>query len=140
VGSVVFPVVHGLPLLGVVTMDPELNVENPLMIVHGEQEIIHHRPTRPGDALVFTPSLVSVEDKGKGFLARHRRHPDGNAVNEQSATISCAVPEVDGTTCDAAPAGGARRAATFTRHVAVGCRPPTPPPQSTTTRFISTTP
>ena len=72
IASIVFPVVHGLPLMAVVTTDPELNVENPLMIVHGEQEIVHHRPTRPGDTLVLTPSLVSVEDKGKGatFVAR----------------------------------------------------------------------
>src|SRR3970282_406034 len=40
--------------------------------VTGEEEIIHHRPTRPGDVLVLTPSLVSVEDKGKGatFVAK----------------------------------------------------------------------
>lgn len=126
VGSVVFPVVHGLPLLGVVTMDPELNVENPLMIVHGEQEIIHHRPTRPGDALVFTPSLVSVEDKGKGatFLARvTAATPDGNAVNEQSATIFVRGAG-SGTERPAMPRPAApERAAsfaTFTRHVAVG--------------------
>ena len=126
VGSVVFPVVHGLPLLGVVTMDPELNVENPLMIVHGEQEIIHHRPTRPGDVLVFTPSLVAVEDKGKGatFLARvTAATPDGNAVNEQSATIfvrgAGSGTERPATPRPAAPERAASFA-TFTRHVAVG--------------------
>ncbi|MEK7252123.1 MAG: MaoC/PaaZ C-terminal domain-containing protein [Actinomycetota bacterium] len=90
IASIVFPVVHGLPLMGVVTTDPELNVENPLMIVHGEQEIVHHRPTRPGDTLVLTPSLVSVEDKGKGatFVARvAAATPKGELVNEQWATI-----------------------------------------------------
>ena len=86
----VFPVVHGLPLLGVITSDPELAVENPLMIVHGEEEIVHHRPIRPGETLVLTPSLVSVEDKGKGatFVGRvTTTTPGGEAVNEQSATI-----------------------------------------------------
>lgn len=90
VASIVFPVVHGLPLMAVVTTDPELNVENPLMIVHGEQEIVHHRPTRPGDTLVLTPVLVSVEDKGKGatFVARvTAATPDGAIVNDQWATI-----------------------------------------------------
>jgi len=90
IASVVFPVVHGLPLMAVVTTDPELNVENPLMIVHGEEEIVHHRPTRPGDTLVLSPSLVSVEDKGKGatFVARViAATPDGAMVNEQRATI-----------------------------------------------------
>lgn len=90
VAPVVFPVVHGLPLLGVITSDPELGVENPLMIVHGEEEIIHHRPIRPGETLVLTPALVSVEDKGKGatFVGRvTATTPGGEAVNEQSATI-----------------------------------------------------
>lgn len=90
VAPVVFPVVHGLPLLGVVTTDPELGVDNPLMIVHGEEEIVHHRPVRPGDTLVLTPSLVSVEDKGKGATYVGRvttTTPDGETVNEQSATI-----------------------------------------------------
>lgn len=88
--SVVFPVVHGLPLLAVVTTDPDLGVDNPLMIVHGEEEIVHHRPVHPGDTLVLTPQLVAVEDKGKGatFAARVTAvTPDGEAVHEQTAVI-----------------------------------------------------
>lgn len=90
VASPIFPVVAGLPLIATVTLDPELGVDNPLMIVHGEQEIVHHRPTRPGDVLVLTPSLVSVEDKGKGatFVAGVSAvTPGGEKVNEQYATI-----------------------------------------------------
>jgi acyl dehydratase len=90
VASPVFPVVHGLPLVGAVTFDPELGVDNPLMIVHGEQEIVHHRPTRPGDTLVLTPSLVSVEDRGKGatFVARvSAATPEGEAVSDQMWTV-----------------------------------------------------
>jgi acyl dehydratase len=90
VASPIFPVVAGLPLMGTVTLDRDLGVDNPLMIVHGEEEIIHHRPTRPGDVLVLTPSLVSVEDKGKGatFVAKVAAvTPSGEAVNDQYATI-----------------------------------------------------
>ena len=90
VASAIFPVVPGFPLIGLVTSDPELKVENPLMIVHGEQEIIHHRPVRAGDELVLTPSLASVEDKGKGatFVARVTAATgDGTPVNDQMATI-----------------------------------------------------
>ncbi|OFW67634.1 MAG: hypothetical protein A2Z12_01355 [Actinobacteria bacterium RBG_16_68_21] len=90
VASPIFPVVPGLPLMGTVTLDPELGIDNPLMIVHGEQEIVHHRPTRPGDVLVLTPSLVSTEDKGKGatFVAGVSAvTPDGEPVNDSYATI-----------------------------------------------------
>lgn len=125
VASVLFPVVHGLPLMAVVTTDPELNVENPLMIVHGEQEIVHHRPIRPGDTLVFTPSLVSVEDKGKGatFVARvTATTPEGVPVDEQSATIFVRGAG-SGTERPATPrppvAERGEAAVGFTRHVAV---------------------
>ena len=90
VPSVIFPVVTGLRLMAMATTDPELNVENPLMIVHGEQEIIHHRQMRPGETLVFKTSLESVEDKGKGatYVVRvSGETPDGESVNDQFATI-----------------------------------------------------
>jgi acyl dehydratase len=72
IGPPVFPVVPGFGLLGMIWTDPELNVENPLMIVHGEQDLVYHRPIRAGDRLTLAPSLVSVEDKGKGatFVAK----------------------------------------------------------------------
>ncbi len=90
VPSLIFPVVTGLPLMGVVTTDPELNVGNPLMIVHGEEDLVHHRAMLPGETLVFTPSLESVEDKGKGatYVARiTATTPEGEPVNDQYATI-----------------------------------------------------
>lgn len=90
VPSVIYPVVIGLPLMSVVTADPELNVENPLMIVHGEEEIVHYRQMKPGESLIFTPSVESVEDKGSGatYVARVTgTTPDGEAVNDQYATI-----------------------------------------------------
>lgn len=90
VGSPIFPVVRGLAVMGTVTFDPELGVENPLMILHGEEEIVHHRPTRFDDVLVLTPSLVSVEDKGTNatFVARvSATTVDGEPVNDQYGTM-----------------------------------------------------
>ena len=86
----IFPVVLGMPLMAAVTLDPELGVDNPLMIVHGEEEIIHHHSIRAGETLVLTPSLVSVEDKGRSavFVSRVSATTSaGEPVNDQYATI-----------------------------------------------------
>jgi acyl dehydratase len=90
VASPIFPVVPGFAHMAAVTLDPELGIDNPLMIVHGEEEIVHHRPVRPGDTLVITPSLESVEDKGRGatYVAKvSATTPEGEPVNESYATI-----------------------------------------------------
>jgi acyl dehydratase len=89
VASPVFPVVPGFAEMGRISGDPELNLENPLMIVHGEEEIVYHRPMRPGMTLTLTPSLESVEDKGSGatYVAKIAAQADGDLVNEQYATI-----------------------------------------------------
>lgn len=90
VASLVYPVVIGLPMTVAVASDPELGVDNPLMILHGEQEMIFHRPMRPGEMLTFTPMLTSVEDKGKGATYVTNvvaTDTDGNTVNEQLSTI-----------------------------------------------------
>jgi acyl dehydratase len=90
VASLVYPVVIGLPMTVAVASDPELGVDNPLMILHGEQEMIFHRPMRPGETLTFTPMLTSVEDKGKGATYVTNvvaTDADGNTVNEQLSTI-----------------------------------------------------
>jgi acyl dehydratase len=65
VAPAVFPMVPGFSELMAVGADPELGVDNPLMIVHGEQEFVYHRPLRP-EPLVMEATLASVEDKGKG--------------------------------------------------------------------------
>jgi len=126
VASPIFPVVPGFALIGTVTLDPELGVDNPLMIVHGEEEIIHHRPVRPGDVLVLSPSLDSVEDKGKGatFVAKvAATTPSGDAVNESYATIfvrgAGSGAERPPSTRPDPPARG-DRVASFTSHVDVG--------------------
>jgi acyl dehydratase len=90
VPSAIYPVVVGLPKMVAIATDPELQLDNPLMIVHGEEDIVHHRPMRPGETLVFTPELESVEDKGKGatYVAKvTATAADGEVVNEQRATI-----------------------------------------------------
>lgn len=90
VASLVYPVVIGLPMTVAVASDPELGVDNPLMILHGEQEMIFHRRMVPGETLTFTPLLTAVEDKGKGATYVTNvvaTDADGNTVNEQLATI-----------------------------------------------------
>ena len=90
VPPLIYPVVIGLPMTVAVSSDPELGVDNPLMIVHGEQDMIFHRPMRPGETLIFSPSLESVEDKGKGATYVSNvtaATSDGEVVNEQLATI-----------------------------------------------------
>ncbi len=126
VAGPVFPVVPGFPLMMAVAADPELNVGNPLMIVHGEQEIVYHRPMRGGDTLVFTPSLVKVEDKGKGAVyvveAAAATH-SGEAVTDQYATIFVrgggSGGERPASETSPQPVRGSI-AAEFTRHVDVG--------------------
>ena len=124
VASPIFPVVPGFALMGTVSTDPELNLENPLMILHGEEEIVQHRPMLAGETLVFTPALQSVEDKGRNGMYVVRvgaATEDGEPVNEQFATI---IVRGAGSGQDRpagpkeAPPGRAEAAATFTRHVA----------------------
>jgi acyl dehydratase len=129
VASAVFAVVPGIMLAGQITTDPELNVENPLMIVHGEQAFDYHRPIRPGDGLVMTPVLESVEDKGKGatYVARvSAATADGDPVVDQYWTIF-----VRGAGSGAERPPGEKPAppekgdvvATFTQHVSVDMPP-----------------
>jgi len=90
VASPIFVVSPGFGEMGRVTADPELGVDNPLMIVHGEQEFRYHRPIRPGDTLVFTPVLDRVEDKGSGaiFVTKvEAATPGGEPVVDFWATI-----------------------------------------------------
>ncbi len=86
----VFPVVPAFSELGRVTTDPDLGVDNPLMIVHGEQEFRYHRPIRPGDELTLRPVLERVDDKGRHatFVAKlAMTGDDGEPVVDMYATI-----------------------------------------------------
>ena len=67
-GQVALPLVAAVPGFGLraaSVSDPALGVDNPLAMVHGEQEIVQHRLLHPGDEIVMKPSLESVEDKGR---------------------------------------------------------------------------
>lgn len=126
VPSLIYPVVIGLPMTVAVSSDPELGVDNPLMIVHGEQDMIFHRPMRPGETLVFTPLLESVEDKGKGATYVSKvtaTTSDGEVVNEQLSTIfvrgagsGTERPKSNPT----APPAHHHQVASFTKHVDEG--------------------
>lgn len=90
IASLVFPVRPGLGLMLQATSDPELGVDNPLMIPHGEQAFTYHRPIRPGDTLTLTPRLEAVDDKGEGatFTSSLTAIDEaGEPVVDQSAVV-----------------------------------------------------
>jgi acyl dehydratase len=90
IASPIFPVVPGLPLVAMVTLDPDLGVDNPMMILHGEQEIEHHRPIVAGEKLELTATLRSVEDKGRSaivVIGIHSATLEGEPVNDQFSTL-----------------------------------------------------
>jgi acyl dehydratase len=86
----VFAVVPGFAsLISGPVADPDLGVDDPLMIVHGEQEFVYHHPIRPGVRLVLTPTLERVEDKGRSalFVTKVAMAAGGWPVVDQYATI-----------------------------------------------------
>ncbi len=90
IASPIFAVVPGFPELARVNRDPELGIDDPLMIMHGEQEFRYHRPIHAGDKLLLTPSIERVEDKGEGavFVTKMAATtPDGDPVVDSWATI-----------------------------------------------------
>lgn len=122
VASLVFPVAPGWEAMGRVGADPELGVENPLMILHGEQEFRYHGVLRPGDAVTITPVLESVEDKGKGatYVSRFNIEREGELVVEALATIfvrDAGSGEEREKTEQKAPPAKQAEAAKFTSHV-----------------------
>lgn len=124
VASAVFSVVPAFSLMGSAGTDPELGVDNPLMIVHGEQRFRYHRPITPGTTIRLQPSLESVEDKGKHgtFVSRVSITDDaGEPLVDQWATIlvrGAGSGEARDSAPQESPAKGAV-AATFTKHVDV---------------------
>ena len=90
IASPIFGVVPGFDALIMgPTTDPELGVGNPLMIVHGEQRFVYHRPLRPGEPLTLQPTLEAVEDKGSGatFVTKVAVGTDDTPVLDLYATI-----------------------------------------------------
>lgn len=85
-----FAVVPGFPLLAAIVGDPELGVDNPFAVVHGEQEIVYHRLLHSGDEIVLEPSLESIEDKGRNAVFKGKMAvstKDGEAVVDLYTTV-----------------------------------------------------
>lgn len=61
----VFPVVYHGKVLGKPIGDPELNIDF-RRALHGEQDMMFHRPIRAGDILSTTASIEDIRDKGTG--------------------------------------------------------------------------
>ncbi|MBT8197662.1 MAG: MaoC family dehydratase N-terminal domain-containing protein [Acidimicrobiia bacterium] len=124
VASAIFSVVPGFMLMGASGSDPDLGIDNPLMIVHGEQRFRYHQPLKPGMRVTMVPSIESVEDKGKHgmFVSKLAMTDDsGELVIEQWATIvvrGAGSGESRESSSKAAPVKG-DVAATFTKEVDV---------------------
>lgn len=65
IASPVFPVVYHARVLGKPISDPDLNIDF-RRALHGEQDMIFHRPLRVGDIISTTPSIEDIRDKGTG--------------------------------------------------------------------------
>ena len=65
IASPVFPVVYHAKVLGKPIGDPDLNIDF-RRALHGEQDMIFHRPLRVGDIISTTPSIEDIRDKGTG--------------------------------------------------------------------------
>jgi acyl dehydratase len=50
-----------------VIFDPKLGLDYG-RVVHGEQKFVHHRPIRPGDALVAVTRIDDIRDAGRNEL------------------------------------------------------------------------
>ncbi len=67
-----FPVVYELPALEKIWSDPDLNggeeqaKKNVLMLVHGDQKMVFHKPLRAGDEVSFSAKVADIQDKGSG--------------------------------------------------------------------------
>ncbi len=83
-----FPVIYELPVLEQIWSDPELNggeeqaKKNVLMLVHGDQKMVFHKPLRAGTEVSFSAHIADIQDKGSGeVLALHTEsRADGELV------------------------------------------------------------
>lgn len=67
-GPKVLPTFAVVPsFVSMITVAGDLGA-NPMMILHGEQKIILHRPIPPGAKLATTSEVKGIYDKGKGAL------------------------------------------------------------------------
>lgn len=69
----IFPVRLFKDLMFKCVGDPEIQLD-PLMLVHGEQDMVFHGPIRPFDIVNLRGTLESVSQKGKGCVAAWRMY------------------------------------------------------------------
>jgi len=86
-GGIIAPPLYAVrPLMDSVGMcvgDKELNADL-LRLVHGEQEMIFHRPLKPWDLVNPRAEVYAIEDKSSGQLLQCKQYlwADGELVNE----------------------------------------------------------
>jgi acyl dehydratase len=89
IAAPVFPVVYHARVLGKPIGDPELNIDFKRAL-HGEQDMIFHRPVRAGDIISTTPSIEDIRDKGTGETIAVRlrsENQSGELVEETLFTL-----------------------------------------------------
>jgi acyl dehydratase len=89
IAAPVFPVVYHAKVLGKPISDPELNIDFKRAL-HGEQDMIFHRPVRAGDVISTTPSIEDIRDKGTGETIAVRlrsENQSGELVEETLFTL-----------------------------------------------------
>ncbi len=87
-----FPVIYELPFLESIWSDPELNggveqaKKNVLMLVHGDQKMVFHKPLRAGMEVTFSAGVTDIQDKGSGevLALRTESRVDGELVCESN--------------------------------------------------------
>lgn len=108
----IFPVRLFKDLMFKCVGDSELSLD-PLMLVHGEQDMVFHGPIRPFDIVNLRGTLESVAQKGKGCVAAWRMYGfvDGQSRVEARMAVFVRgqmIPGVDvGTTLGQEPVSGA---------------------------------
>ncbi len=83
-----FPVIYELPFLEEIWSDPELNggeeqaKKNVLMLVHGDQKMVFHKPLKVGSEVSFSARVVGIEDKGSGevLALKTESRADGDLI------------------------------------------------------------
>jgi acyl dehydratase len=69
--------------------DPELGL-NYALVVHGEQQFIHHRPVRAGDVLTISSTVEDVRNAGRNELMTTKMTvttTEGEVVAEVRSTL-----------------------------------------------------
>jgi NAD(P)-dependent dehydrogenase (short-subunit alcohol dehydrogenase family)/acyl dehydratase/putative sterol carrier protein len=103
--SPLYPVKPLMDAVALLIADKELNVDV-LRLVHGEQDMVFHRPIRPWDLLTARARVAAIEDKSSGQLLQCRQQlwSDGALVCEVTSGYFIRGPKKP--EAGSAPAGG----------------------------------